>query len=99
MSERTLDEEILALDGVLDQFVDDCRKRLHEKAHAGYRGWDDPGCEEDIAGDLSNDANEAWLTEDRAHLPDIANRAMMLWWLKRQKEEQELVGQVESEAT
>jgi len=41
MSETTSDQnEIERLDKAVDEFAGEMKKRLHQKAHEGYRGWD-----------------------------------------------------------
>ncbi len=82
---RPLHDEIIALDKALDEFVNDMRARLHDKAHRGYRGWDDRKFMTHIANDLFRDAELVTLG-DKHHLHDIANRAMMLWWVAWRKD-------------
>ena len=80
MKRRDQKNEIEALDRALDEFVNECRARLHEMARRGWRGWDDEKHANNIAKELEVYAIAANLWLDRLHLTDIANRAMMLWW-------------------
>jgi len=80
MKPRTREEEKVALDKALTEFANDCRARLHQMVDRGKRGWDDPAQEVDVAEDLLRDADAAFVDNDRLHLHDISNRAMMLWW-------------------
>ena len=82
---RTPTQEKAALDIALDTFIEICRIRLHEMVGWGKRGWDNKEWEKAIAFDLANDADDACFLDDRSHLHDIANRAMMLWWQERMK--------------
>ena len=77
---RTPQEEKAALDKALDAFVNECRARLYEMVDRGNRGWDAPELAVMIGKDLANDAIDADEFGCVLHFPDIANRALMLWW-------------------
>ncbi len=38
---RNIHEEIAALDGLVDAFAADMKRKLQQKAREGQRGWDD----------------------------------------------------------
>jgi hypothetical protein len=76
-----------ALDAALDEFMADCRARLHEMAEAdrGKRGC---AMEHDVqlANDMLTDARDVFLYNAHPQkLIDIANRAMMLWWRRKNR--------------
>ena len=77
---RNPQDEKAALDKALDEFTNECRARLHEMTDRGKRGWDKKSLGEMIACDLLQDTRRAFFHDERTHLHDIANRAMMLWW-------------------
>ena len=81
----TPEHEKFALDVALNAFMEHCRERLHDMVDKGKWGWTDKEFEKAIAFDLANDADDARFYDDRSHLHDIANRAMMLWWQERMK--------------
>jgi len=76
--------------------MNDCRARLHEMAERGKRGWDDPAWQQNIAADLAHDGGEARDYGERNHLHDIANRAMMLWWMARRVSQKWMGGDMTS---
>ena len=71
-------EEITRLNQVVDDFASEMKARLREQAIKGYRGWDDPARYDEIRDMMTN----------RAAVPsgqeiDVANIAMILWYLRR----------------
>ncbi len=80
MKQRTEQEEIIAIDKALDEFMNDCRARLHDMVKRGKRGWDNPETQYNIIKDMFNDTARVLEYGDKHHLHDIANRAMIIWW-------------------
>lgn len=77
-------EEMNKICSVLSNFTEEMKKRLLEKLKLGYTGWNDPVMTGNLLCDLSEDVKV--LTKDcsadsKKLLIDIANRAMMLYFL------------------
>lgn len=79
--DREVYQEVVRLSAVVDGFADAMKARLAEKAHEGYRGWDDFSQMGEIWQALRRDARD-----DRSDKTvDIANRAMMVWHFKQRQ--------------
>ena len=83
VEQRELTEEQHLINYALCRFTTHMSERLMAKAEEGMRGWDDPEFGAQIARDLQNDMNDALQHGKIEKLLDLANRAMMLWWHKR----------------
>jgi hypothetical protein len=73
--------ELHKLTDSVDQFAIEMKHRLIKKMFEGYTGWDDPSMREQWANDLRDQLVEDLNNGKEA---DIANRAMMLYFLNRQ---------------
>jgi len=79
-----LEHEIVRLNEAVDAFAHDMKVKLAKKATEGWRGWD---CEVNDSIIVSRLITKSNLVEfDRAQAVDIANLAMMLWYLQQPKE-------------
>ena len=80
--DRETQEEIDRLNQAVDDFAGEMKARLREQAIKGYRGWDD----------LANYQRIVELMVEHAGVRegeevDAANLAMILWRLRRQRDE------------
>jgi len=80
--DRETQEEIDRLNQAVDDFAGEMKARLREQAIKGYRGWDD----------LANYQRIVELMVEHAGVRegeevDAANLAMILWCLRRQRDE------------
>ena len=67
-------------------FAEEMKKKLIEKVYEGFEGWDDPGNREQIQIALQHHSIEPEEEE-----VDIANLAMMLWWQRKKREDEDSV--------
>lgn len=64
----------------VDDFAEAMKKRLIKKMDDGYRGWDDPICQDGILQDAIGDVEKIKQGDHVAkHCIDVANRLMMIW--------------------
>lgn len=90
---RSLQDEIVLLDEAVDEFAEAMKERLHEKAAAGFTGWDGETPEEDLCWDMEWDSKRirerVSCPDDTTVAIDIGNRAMMIFWRRRHECSQE----------
>ncbi len=67
----------------VDEFADEMKKKLCEKAYSGYTGWNDPEFESTIADKLDKHFTRL-MVGDKGHSIDVANLVMMLHFLDRE---------------
>ena len=80
---EAVDTEIARLNKAVDAFAVVMKEKLSKKAAEGFRGWDKPVFRRNVVSVLIKHAN---LVEfDPAQAVDIANFAMMLWYLQQQE--------------
>jgi len=76
------------LSETLKEFVGEMERRLAEKEGDGYEGWDNQDCFTPLLSCLIKDAGEVLdIPNSQKECIDIANRAMMLWYLDNKKTE------------
>lgn len=81
MDEET-QREIERLYKTVDDFASEMKARLREQAISGYRGWDDPSHYREIVDMMMKHASVSAGQE-----VDAANLAMILWYLRKLKDE------------
>lgn len=81
-----LEGEIVRLWAAVDTFATYMKLRLDEKARQGYAGWDDPKYADLIADALFWDITNG--DGGVGKEVDIANRAMMLYFIRSQKQQE-----------
>lgn len=71
----------------LGKFSTEMRKRLLEKHETGYRGWDLNACKDEMENKLLAKANYIYIPDSDCikHCIDIANFAMFLWNLEKER--------------
>ena len=74
-------EEIKRLYQTVDDFATEMKARLRDQAIKGYRGWDDPEHYRQITEMMMKHASVSSGQE-----VDAANLAMILWFLRQQRE-------------
>jgi len=73
------------LSKTLQKFVGEMTQRLAEKESDGYEGWDNEDMFTPLLSCLIKDAGEVLdNANSQVECIDIANRAMMLWYLNNQ---------------
>uniref|UniRef100_A0A6M3LFP6 Uncharacterized protein n=1 Tax=viral metagenome TaxID=1070528 RepID=A0A6M3LFP6_9ZZZZ len=71
-------QECQRLTTAVDHFAESMKRKLHQKAASGYRGWDDPSCLVNIKVMLLKHAADVYAGKDSQSV-DVANLAMMIW--------------------
>ncbi|KPL80241.1 hypothetical protein [Herpetosiphon geysericola] len=75
-----LSTELIAIDAALIRFVAAMREKLHAKAVAGFRGWNNPENKILFRNLLQEHLSKD--TQSAKQMADIANFALMLWWIE-----------------
>lgn len=92
-----LNTEIDRLEKVVSKFAHCMKRRLREKAIAGYTGRDGEHPLEDLCDQIALDATDIGLADANGAMVDksgngtcavdIANRAMFIWWREEERRE------------
>lgn len=74
---RKTTDEITALNNAVDQFATEMKAKLIAMMlEDDRRGWDDPSCLDGIRQSMAKKA-----TQGDSQAIDVANYAMMIWWI------------------
>ncbi len=71
--------------GIVGVFTNDMREKLYRKSLAGYTGWANRKCKRGIEIQLQNCIDKQ--IQEGGQAIDIANLAMMLWYLNKEYDE------------
>lgn len=86
-SRKRTQEEIQKLEGMVDSFAEEMKRKLRAKVYDGYGGWDNKRNQYILERKMMIHVGR--LMKGEAQHVDVANLVAFLWYLEQKKQEEE----------